>query len=55
MECKERLTASELDNDGGESGQEDASGLRSGSYRSGESPRQRPGVRRAGLQGRARR
>ena len=27
-DCKERLTASELDNDGGESGQEDASGLR---------------------------
>jgi len=26
--CKERLTASELDNDGGASGQEDASGLR---------------------------
>ena len=27
-DCKERLTASELDNNGGESGQEDASGPR---------------------------
>ena len=27
-DCKERLTASELDNNGGESGQEDASSLR---------------------------
>ena len=37
-DCKERLIASELDNDGGESGQEDASGLREWVLRSGESP-----------------
>jgi hypothetical protein len=36
--CKERLIAGDLDNDGGESGQEDASGLCEWVYRSGESP-----------------
>ena len=54
-DCKERLIASELDNDGGESGQEDASGLREWVLPIWRVPRQRPGVRRAGLQGRARR
>ena len=54
-DCKERLTASELDNNGGESGQENASGVREWVLPIWRVTGSGPGMRHAGLQGRARR